>query len=303
MANLTATVELPARWQRAVTEVLAELAGAALDVSGINGAGMTGVFHQLVKGAHDCAGSTSAALPLCVPQPGWLRIAAASGDGADWIGRLIPLKGSVSALTRTQGEAIRVADTASDPRTVQSARTASIGPSMVVPLYTDTGEWDGTLLAGRPPGADSFTEADLTFFTEYATQSWQAITAATTTATRAANRHAAVRDQLTSVLHEVSAHDLAAVQAATEQLHAQLPPQHWPQLAPLSTAISETREHVVDALRTDDAPGDAETGPLLTHLLHTCMAVASPLELAQQITVHDPLPSGLPTTTVALIGR
>lgn len=214
----------------------------------------------------------------------------------------IPLEGSVSALSRTRGHAIRVDDTASDPRTVQSARKAGIGPSMVVPLHTETGEWDGTLLVGRPVGADQFTATDLTFFAEYATRAWRAITAAVAAAARIANRYAALYDQLATVLQEVTGHDLAALRAAFEELHAQLPPEHWPRLAPLNSAISATRDHVIDALDAGDTADD-ETGPLLTHMLRTCTAVAKPLDLAQQLTVHDPLPSDLPTETVDRIGR
>ncbi|MFG1643474.1 GAF domain-containing protein [Amycolatopsis sp. NPDC049252] len=298
-----AATELPTTWQRALTAVLTALAGAELGGSGINSPGLAGVFSLLVDGARRCAGSGSAAVTLCVPLPGWLRIAAATGDGAEWTGRLIPLEGSVSALTRRESQAIRVADTASDPRTVQSARKAGIGPSMVAPLYTETGEWDGTLLVGRPPGADQFPAAELEFFAEYARQAWTAITAAATTAARIEARHAAAHDRLTTVLHEVTGHDLAAIQFVTEQLHAQLPPRHWPQLTPLTTAITATRQHVFGALEADPANTADETGPLLTRLLHTCSTVARPLELVEQITVHDPLPGELPATTVDLIGR
>lgn len=303
MTRTITTVDLPVRWQRAVTQVLGELAEAPLDAAGLNCAGLAAVFDQLVEGARTCASAGSAALTLCVPQPGWLRIAAATGDGAEWAGRLIPLEGSVSALSRTQGGAIRVADTATDPRTVQSARRAGIGPSMVVPLYTETGEWDGTLLAGRPVSADQFTEDDLRFFAEYATQAWRAITFAAANAVRIADRHTAVSDRLTNVLQEVTAHDLAALQATTEQLHAQLPPEHWPRLAPLSAAIATTRDHLARAFVAGDGRDQDETGPLLAHLLRTCTAVAGPLELAQQFTVHDPLPSELPARKVDLIGR
>ncbi|WP_370964461.1 GAF domain-containing protein [Amycolatopsis sp. cg9] len=303
MTKTITAVELPANWQRAVNQVLSELAGAVLDAAGLNSAGLTPVFDRLVAGARSCAGSGSAALTLCVPQPGWLRIAAASGDGAEWAGRLIPLEGSVSALSRAQREAIRVADTATDARTVQSARKASIGPSMVVPLYTETGEWDGTLLAGRPLGADQFTDDDLRFFAEYAGQTWRAITAAAANAARIADRYTAAHDRLTTVLQEVTTHDLAALQAATEQLHAQLPPEHWPRLALLSTAITTARDHLAGAIEADDTDRRDETGPLLAHLLRTCTTVAGPLELAQQFTVHDPLPGELPAKTIDLIGR
>ncbi|MET8846068.1 hypothetical protein [Amycolatopsis sp. NPDC004625] len=153
-----------------------------------------------------------------------------------------------------------------------------------------------TLLVGRLAGADQFTDTDLASFAEYAAQTWRAITAATTSAARIVNKYTDSYDRLTTVLQEVTAHDLSALQAATEELHAQLPPEHWPRLAPLSTAISATRDHVIDALGSGDAAGgdDDETGPLLTHLLHTCTAVTKPLERAQQFTVHDPLPGGLP---------
>ncbi|QKV73933.1 hypothetical protein [Amycolatopsis sp. Hca4] len=254
----------------------------------------------LVTTARERTGSSSGSVTLCVPQPGWLRIAAASGGEAQWRGRMIPFTGSLSALTRRDGQAVRLRDCSLDGSALQSARSVHIGPAMLSPLAGPDNTWDGALLVGRPVGGLPYSDADLQAFTAFTTAAWTAISGAIDRETRARDLRLAHDDQHVDTVRQITSAPLVQLRGALAELHRQAPESLIEHIR--GTLLLADRVHD-DLTALADAVAPAQSGPLLAHLLHVCDVVARPLGLAEQITVPGELPRDLPPLLVSRIGR
>ncbi|MFJ8962693.1 GAF domain-containing protein [Lentzea sp. NPDC102401] len=117
------------------------------------------LVRELVECARLSADAATAALTVPAEQEGWLRIAVAAGGLREWEDRLLPMEGSVSALTVDAGRAILIDDVVLDEQTEQAARSSDVGPAVAGPVIAD-GELRGVLMIGRPPGSRRFTDSD-----------------------------------------------------------------------------------------------------------------------------------------------
>lgn len=136
------------------------------------GAGKPGP-REVVSVIRTCLHADNAAIAVVEDEGKWLRLDVADGDHADWQGMLVPVAGSVSALAMSTGRPVRVDQHTLDTRTDLAARTARIGPSMVVPLLDDDRVAAVFLLGRRVDGPD-FTAGELTEFS-VAAWAWQAL--------------------------------------------------------------------------------------------------------------------------------
>ncbi|MBT2509749.1 GAF domain-containing protein [Streptomyces sp. ISL-98] len=111
---------------------------------------------------------SAAGIVLLPAEEGGLEIVAVSADDpAQSLGVVIPPESPVVGRL-LDGEAVFIADSASDPR--MSTRLAKqYGPSMLLPLHSG-GRVLGALATPRARGAKLFTEAERTLATQFASQ-------------------------------------------------------------------------------------------------------------------------------------
>jgi GAF domain-containing protein len=155
-ATLLAESRRRHKWQTAMMEISTGL---------LAGDDPTEALRQLVHHAREILDAAGAGVNLPVPDgpdgPEW-RVAVTEGTFDRWVGRRIPLEGSVTGAAIAAGDLVLVPDPSTDAHTAATAGDEVIGlvgETLAVPLRGERGT-TGVLVASRPPGDGGFDRLD-----------------------------------------------------------------------------------------------------------------------------------------------
>ncbi|MDT0309785.1 GAF domain-containing protein [Streptomyces sp. DSM 44917] len=137
------------RWQEANAGIVGSL---------LSGTDESGVLELIVGHARRILGADLGVLLLSDADSGELRVALASGSGAEeHRGQVVPREDSFAGAAVAAGEPVISADIGRDPRAAAGAgRWAGLGPAVAVPMGTSGGT-RGVLLLARAEREPAFT--------------------------------------------------------------------------------------------------------------------------------------------------
>ncbi|MCX5200003.1 GAF domain-containing protein [Streptomyces sp. NBC_00237] len=144
---------------------------------------------------------SAAGMVLLPTEDGGLEIAAVSSDRpGEALGKVMPSESPIVGLL-LGGESVFVSDSATDPRMITKL-SARYGPSMLLPLHSG-GRVMGALATPRARGAKTFTEAERTLATQFASQAALALVMAESQRDRERLAVYEDRDRIARDLHDL----------------------------------------------------------------------------------------------------
>jgi len=151
------------RWLSASAEVTRTL---------LSGADVGDALALITRKSLEMSGADLVVLALPTADKARLQIQHAAGLGSDEaLGLVVPATASASGFVLTSGELLRVDDFSSDERVAAIARERmNLGPAILVPLGTSSGDVRGVLTAGRRAGAMPLPQTAADMLVTFASQ-------------------------------------------------------------------------------------------------------------------------------------